>query len=382
MLFEPVALKEVTARNRIVAAPMSQYRSRDGSPTDWHIAHLGRYAIGGAGIVFYEETAVEERGRKTHHCAGLYRADQVPQYRRIADFLRGLGAVPAMQLGHAGGGGSGHSPLEGHGALTAADAAQGHPPWMTVSASAVSPRPGRPAPREMDRGDIATVIRAWAAAAGRTLEAGFDICEIHGAHGYLIHQFLSPLINRRTDGYGGDRRGRMRFALELTEAVRAVWPREKPLFFRVSCIDGRGGIWNLDDTVVLAGELKERGVDLIDCSAGGLTGGTGMPAEAQAPGMRLPFARAVKAATGMMTMAPGLITQARQAEDALQSGDVDLVGMGRELMYNADWPVHAARELGVAGYLDLFPPDFTFRLRAREKAEDVHDLRTAPSKPG
>jgi 2,4-dienoyl-CoA reductase-like NADH-dependent reductase (Old Yellow Enzyme family) len=373
LLFQPVTIKSVTARNRIVASPMSQYLSHNGSPTDWHIAHMGRYAIGGAGIVFYEETAVEARGRKTHHCAGLYRADQVPEYRRIARFLRGIGAVPAMQLGHAGGGGSGHSPREGRGPLTAEDAANGFPPWQTISSSPVAVRASRAAPREMDRDDIATVIRAWATAAARTLEAEFDICEIHGAHGYLIQQFLSPLINRRTDGYGGDRKGRMRLALEITEAVRAVWPEHKPLFFRVSSIDGRGGSWALEDTVALAVELKARGVDLIDCSSGGLTGSSGMPAVPQVPGLHVPFARAVKAATGMLTMAPGLVTTGTQAEGILQAGDVDLIGMARELMYCSEWPVHAARDLGVADHLGLFPEDFAFRLRARAAGVNIHE---------
>jgi 2,4-dienoyl-CoA reductase-like NADH-dependent reductase (Old Yellow Enzyme family) len=378
LLLSPIALKGIVARNRIVACPMSQYRSLDGSPSDWHVATLGRLAIGGAGIIFYEETAVEARGRKTHHCAGLWRQEQVADFRRIAEFLRGLGAVPAMQLGHAGGGGSGRSPLEGRGGLTGDDAARGHPPWETIAPSSVSARAGRAAPREMHRDDMHTVIAAWATAASRALEAGFDILEIHGAHGYLLHQFLSPLTNHRNDGYGGDIAGRMRFPLDVVEAVRAAWPKDKPLFYRMSVIDGRGGIWSIADSMVLAKALAERGVDLIDCSSGGLTGPTDMPAIAQVSGMHVPAARRIGAAGGLPVMAPGRITRPDEAEALLQSGDVALIGMGRELMAHADWPVSAARALGHEDPFGLMPPDFAFRLRARAEGVDVHDPHQRP----
>ena len=366
LLFEPVALRGVTARNRIVVSPMCQYRSKDGLPTDWHFVHMGRYAVGGAGIVFSEETAVEARGRKTHQCAGIYQDDQALAYRRITDLVRSLGAIPAIQLGHVGGKGSEHGPETGRTALTDADRSAGLPPWQTISASAVPARPAKPAPREMDRDDIRTVLGAWSAAAARSLAAGFDICEIHGGHGYLIQQFLSPLTNRRTDAYGGDRKGRMRFALEVTEAVRREWPADKPLFFRVSSVDGKGGFWDIEDTVALAAELKLRGVDVVDCSSGGLSGPSEMPAVPRAPGRHLAFARRVKQATGLATMAPGLITEAGQAEQILQAGDVDLIGMARELMYCSEWPAHAARQLGVKDFFDLFPPDFARRLKRRE----------------
>lgn len=365
MLFEPISLKGVTARNRIVVSPMCQYKSVEGSPTDWHPVSLGRYAIGGAGIVFYEETAIEDRGRKTHDCAGFYRDEQIPEYLRITAMLKSLGAIPAMQLGHAGGKGSAHGPGTGRAFLIEQDAQNGLAPWRTISASAVPAEPGYPAPHEMDERDIADVIAAWARAAERTLEAGFEILEIHGAHGYLIQQFLSPLINRRSDRYGGSRSNRMRFALEVTRAVRKVWPDNKPLFFRVSSVDGKGGLWTLEDTIALAAELKLCGVDVIDCSSGGLIGSSDMPLVPRVPGYHLPFARKIKAETGMMTMAPGLITEPGQAEAILREGSVDLIGMARELMYSADWPVHAARELGAQNYLELFPGDFASRLKIR-----------------
>jgi 2,4-dienoyl-CoA reductase-like NADH-dependent reductase (Old Yellow Enzyme family) len=368
LMFEPITLKGVTARNRIVVSPMCQYKSVDGSPTDWQLVNLGRYAIGGAGIIFYEETAVEDRGRKTPNCAGLWHDGQTPLYKRIADFAKEYGAVPAMQLGHSGGRGSELGPLHERKAL--ADIGSGEA-WQAISCSAVPIREGHPVPRAMSTNDIADVIEAFAQATRRSLEAGFEIMEIHGAHGYLIHQFLSPLINQRNDAYGGDRKGRMRFAIEVTEAVRAVWPEDKPLWFRVSCVDGQGGIWNMDDTVALAHELKHAGVDLIDCSSGGLSGKTDMPLVPRVPGYHLPYARRIKDEVGLMTMAPGMITDPEHAEATLRDGTVDVVGIARELMYNGDWPVHAAKLLGVAEHLDMFPPEFTHRLKLREQQRQM-----------
>lgn len=380
-LFEPFTLKSVTARNRIVVSPMCQYQSSEGSPTDWHIVHMGRYAIGGAGIVFYEETAVEDRGRKTHKCAGLYRDDQVAEFRRIAKFVKEFGGVPAMQLGHSGARASERGPLFNRDALSDANEAEGGAPWQSISSSAVTPIDGKPLPRAMTQADINEVIQAFADATVRTLQAGFEILEIHGAHGYLIQQFLSPVINRRNDPYGGDLKGRMRFALEVTEAVRAVWPDDKPLFFRVSSVDGKGGLWTLHDTVVLSKELKALGVDVIDCSSGGLTGNSSLRSVPRIPGHHVPYASRVKQETGMLTMAPGLITEPQQAEELLQRGDVDLIAMARELMYSSDWPAHAARALGVPNYLELFPPEFTHRLKLREEHVAMPENVRATSVP-
>src|SRR5271170_4076144 len=260
LLFTPLALRGVTARNRVVVSPMSQYASVDGAPTDWHLVHLGKFAMGGAGIVFCEETAVEAASRKTYHCPGIYTDQQVRAWRRITDFLKAQGALPAMQLGHGGRKVATKGPRDGFRPLTDADAAAGEPPWRGYSASPVPTKPGAPVPLAMARDDIARIVCAHQDAARRTLEAGFEILEIHGAHGYLIQQFLSPIVNHRTDAYGGDLAGRMRFGLEVVEAVRKVWPQDRPLFFRVSSVDGAGGHWDMDDTVVLARELKARGV--------------------------------------------------------------------------------------------------------------------------
>lgn len=346
---------------------MCQYQSQDGNPTDWHLVHLGRLALGGAGIVFTEETSVEARGRKTHECAGIWNDGQAARYRTMTDFIRSMGAVPAMQLGHCGRRSGTLGPKESFKPLTEADAKQGRPPWTGIAPSPIPADSRMPVPHEMTRDDIRTVVNAFGEAARRVLAAGFDICEIHGAHGYLIHQFLSPITNRRTDGYGGERNGRMRFALEVTEAVRKVWPEDKPLFFRVSAVDGKGGIWNLDDTVALSKELAARGVDVIDCSSGGIGGTSDMPAVQYAPGYQVPFAERVRREVKVRTMAVGLITEAAQAEAILRQGQSDLVAMARELMYGADWPVRAAQSLGVADYLDIFPEDYAWRLKRREK---------------
>lgn len=384
-LFEPFTLKGVTARNRIVVSPMCQYQSQHGSPVDWHIVHMGRYAIGGAGIIFYEETAVEDRGRKTHKCAGIYRDDQIPEYQRITRFVKEFGGVPAMQLGHSGARASERGPLFNRDALDDSNKADGGEAWQSISSSAVTPIEGKPLPRAMTQTDINDVIQAFVDSTKRTLAAGFEILEIHGAHGYLIQQFLSPVINKRNDAYGGDLKGRMRFALEITEAVRAVWPDDKPLFFRVSSVDGKGGLWSLDDTVALARELKALGIDAIDCSSGGLTGNSSLRSVPRIPGHHVPYAKAVKAATGMLTMAPGLITEPQQAEDLLQQGDIDLIAMARELMYSSDWPAHAARALGVPDYLEMYPPEFTHRLKLREEHIAMPENRTGavvPTGPG
>lgn len=380
LLFAPLALAGLRARNRVVVSPMCQYSSEQGGPTDWHLVHLGKFALGGAGIVFCEETAVEERARKTHACAGIYDDRHIPMYHRITNFLRDHGAIPAMQLGHSGRKASCGPPWTNFKPLTDEDAKAGQAPWRGVSASSIPPREGAPAPLELSVTDIRTVIASWREAALRTLEAGFDILEIHGAHGYLIHQFLSPLANRRTDAYGGDLAGRMRFALEVTEAVRAAWPSDKPLFFRVSAVDGNNGAWSMDDTVVLARELKARGVDVVTCSSGGIDGPLNMAIVPRTPGYQVPYANRVRRETGLMTCAVGLITEAQQAEEVLQRGGADLIALARELLYNPNWPVHAARELGVPDYLDLLPPAYAWWLRRREQIRRLSPA-AAPQAP-
>src|SRR5262245_36042852 len=303
VLFRPFCVRGLTARNRIVVSPMSQYAAVDGAPTDWHLVHLGKFAMGGAGIVFVEETSIEERARKTYSCPGIYTDAQARAWRRVTDFLHGQGALAGIQLGHAGRKVATKAPWDGFAPLTDADALAGRPPWRGLAPSPIPFRPGAMVPIEMDHDDIRQVIASHRDACARSLDAGFDICEIHGAHGYIIQQFLSPVTNRRNDAYGGDLSGRMRFCLEVVEAARASWPADRPLFFRAACVDGQSGGWSFDDTIVLAHELKARGVDVIDCSSGGIEGPLTLALVPRVPGYHVPFAESIRREAAIATMA-------------------------------------------------------------------------------
>ena len=371
LLFTPITLRSITARNRVVVSPMCQYSSESGGPTDYHLVHLGKFAMGGAGIVFCEETSVEERGRKSYHCAGIYDDAHVTHYRRINEFLRSQGAIPAIQLGHAGRKGSGCTPWEGYRPLTDDDAKRGEPPWTTVSASAMAASPGAPLPHALDRSQIGAIVTRWREAALRSLEAGYDIVEVHAAHGYLIHQFLSPLTNQRSDAYGGDLHGRMRFCLETIEAVRAAWPSDLPMFMRVSAVDGLNSRWSVEDTIELARAARQRGVDVITTSSGGIHGPGTATLVPRVPGYHVPYAERVRKEGGVKTVAVGLITQARHAEQILQQGQADFIALARELLWNPNWPVHAARELGMRGYLELLPLGYAWWLRRREEIREL-----------
>jgi 2,4-dienoyl-CoA reductase-like NADH-dependent reductase (Old Yellow Enzyme family) len=372
LLLTPITLRGLIARNRIVVSPMSQYAAIDGAPTDWHLVHLGKFAMGGAGIVFVEETTVEERGRKTYHCPGMYTDVQAKAWRRITDFLRSQGALSAIQLGHAGRKVATKAPWDGFAPLSENDAEEGEPPWRGIAPSPIPFRPGALVPREMDRDDIRHVIASHAEASSRSVDAGFDICEVHGAHGYIIQQFLSPITNNRRDAYGGDLKGRMRFALELIEAVRESWPKDRPLFFRASCVDGKGGAWDLENTIVLAGELKQRGVDVIDCSSGGIEGPLTLAVVPRIPGYHVPFAERIRREVSVPTMAAGLITDPKQAEGYLADGRCDLIALAREMMWNPNWPVHAAQALGSADPLALLPRSYAWWLQRREEVRKLY----------
>lgn len=373
LLFSPLRLRGLESRNRVVVSPMCQYLSVDGGPTDWHLVHLGRFAIGGAGIVFCEETAVEERARKTPGCAGIYRDEHVPMYRRITDFIRANGAIPAIQLGHSGRKASCLPPWDRFAPLTG-DAA-----WESVAPSPIPAREGYPAPHELTVAEIRQILEAWRIAAQRSLDAGFRICEVHGAHGYLIHQFLTPVANRRTDGYGGDFDGRSRFCLEVIETVRKVWPADWPLFFRVSAVDGQSGGWSLEDTVRLAALAQARGIDVVSCSSGGIGGPLTNEMVPRVAGYQVPYAERVRKDADVMTLAVGLITEPQQAEGILCAGQADLIGIAREMIYNPHWPVHAARALGVPDYLGFLPVDNAWWLRRREQ---IRSIPQGTSHPG
>jgi 2,4-dienoyl-CoA reductase-like NADH-dependent reductase (Old Yellow Enzyme family) len=375
LLFSPLDLREVRLKNRIVVAPMCQYSAEDGLANDWHFAHLAKFAVGGAGLVMAEAAAVEERGRITFGDIGLWRDDQVAPLARIAGFIKAQGSAPAIQLAHAGRKSSMQRPWHGNGPLGEADAARGERPWSIMAPSPLPVAEDWLLPHEIGLDDIRRLREAFAGAARRALEAGFEVVEVHGAHGYLNHSFLSPLSNRRNDAYGGDRAGRMRFPLEVAEAVRAEWPDDKPVFFRVSSVDGLEGGWELEDTVALSRELKARGIDVVDCSSGGLTGSATAARIPRTPGFQVPYAEAVRHQVGIATMAVGLITEARQAEAILEAGQADLIALARELLYNPNWPLHAALELGVDPEYEAWPPQYGWWLvrRARTLARASGD---------
>ncbi|NKX45442.1 NADH:flavin oxidoreductase/NADH oxidase [Roseicyclus persicicus] len=373
-LFRPLALRGIETRNRVVISPMCQYSAHEGHLEDWHLVHLGRFAIGGAGIVFTEATAVQKGGRITHGCPGLWTDSQIPGHARVAQFALRHGAIPALQLGHAGRKAGMQRPWFGNGPLGPDDLARGDMPWTPVGPSALPVAEGWPVPHALTPAEIVTLVDDYAAAARRAREAGYRIVEIHGAHGYLVHSFLSPLSNTRGDAYGGDLRGRMRLALEIAEAVRAAWPEDLPLFFRTSAVDGPPEGWSLDDTVVLARELKARGVDVVDCSSGGIAGAaTASAGQKRKPGFQVPYAERVRREVGLPTMAVGLITHPVQAEAILAGGRADLIAIAREALADPMWALHAARVLGHdTGYAD-WPQQSGWWLALRDRTSEFYD---------
>ncbi|PWJ10065.1 NADH:flavin oxidoreductase/NADH oxidase [Jannaschia seohaensis] len=371
MLFQPLKLRSVETRNRVVISPMCQYSAHEGHLEDWHLVHLGRFAIGGAGIVFTEATAVQKRGRITHGCPGLWTDSQIPGHARVAQFVLRHGAIPAIQLGHAGRKAGMQRPWFGNGPLDEADFARGDMPWTPVGASAIPVADGWPVPHELTVSEIEDLIADYVSATLRAREAGYRIVEIHGAHGYLVHSFLSPLSNRRTDAYGGDLKGRMRLALEIAEAVRAVWPEDLPLFFRMSAVDGSPDGWSLENTVVLARTLQEIGVDVMDCSSGGIAGSaTAAGGQKRQPGFQVPYADRVRKELGMATMAVGLITHPAQAEEILSNGSADLIAIAREALVDPMWALHAARDLGHDTGFSEWPEQSGWWLAARERTSE------------
>lgn len=373
-LFQPIELRALTARNRVVISPMCQYSAHEGHLEDWHVVHLGRFAMGGAGIVFTEATAVQKSGRITHGCPGLWADSQIPTHARIAEFALRNGAIPAIQLAHAGRKSSMQRPWFGNGPLNDADFARGDMPWTPVGPSPLPVADGWSMPHALTQNDIEVLISDFVSAAKRALAAGYKIAEVHGAHGYLLHSFLSPLSNTRTDAYGGDLKGRMRLALEVTQSVRDVWPDDLPLFFRTSAVDGTPEGWSLEDTVVLAGELKRIGVDVVDCSSSGIAGSaTAGVAKKRQPGFQVSYAERVRKDVNMATMAVGLITHPQQAEDILAQGQADLIAIGREALVNPMWALHAAQTLGVEPNFEDWPKQSGWWLAARQETSDFYE---------
>ena len=354
--------------NRIVISPMCQYSAEDGLANDWHFAHLSQFALGGAGLVFFEASAVAENGRITHGDLGIWSDAHGDAMVRTVEFIKAHGSVPALQLAHAGRKASMQRPWYGNGPLNEEDAARGDAAWPVVGASAVAMDDGWLVPHELTEPEIAGIVDHFVAAAKRALKAGFEVIEVHGAHGYLIQSFLSPISNKRNDGYGGELKGRMRLALEVTEAVRAVWPDDKPLFFRVSSVDGIDGGWEIGDSVALAKELKSLGVDVVDCSSGGNNPkGATNSSVGRGFGFQVPFAEQIRREADIRTQAVGLIIEGSHAEEILQNGQADLIAIAREALYNPYWPRHQAQAFGLDERFEEWPYQYGWWLSRRAR---------------
>ncbi len=358
-LFDPLTLRGVTLRNRIGISPMCMYASDDGFAHDWHLVHLASRAVGGAGLVIAEASGVTADGRISPGCLGIWKDEHVAKLAQITDAIRANGAASCMQIAHAGRKASCTVPWQGDRTLTPEEGA-----WQTVSSVAAPfDAPGgmiSHAPAALDEAGIAVLIDAFGAAAARSVAAGFDMVEIHAAHGYLAHQFLSPLVNTRNDRWGGDFAGRTRFVLELVRACRQVMPDVMPLLARISCVDWAPGGWSLEDSVVLARQMKTEGVDLVDCSSGYAVPDETIPYE---PGYQVPFAQRIAAEAGIATAAVGMISEPQQAAEIVRKGEADMVLLATASLHDPYWPLHAARELGRLPALPM-PPSYDYVVRA------------------
>jgi 2,4-dienoyl-CoA reductase-like NADH-dependent reductase (Old Yellow Enzyme family) len=362
-LFDPFRLRDLTLANRIVVSPMCEYSSVDGFATDWHFVHLGSRAVGGASLVFTEATAVTPEGRISPQDLGIWDDAHVPSLARIVRFVQQQGSAAGIQLAHAGRKGSTVRPWDGHGAVL--PSAGG---WEPIGPTGERFADGYPGPRAIAAGELPAIVAAFRDAALRALAAGFDVIELHAAHGYLLHEFLSPLSNHRTDAYGGSFDHRARLCLEVVDAVRTVWPETRPLFVRLSATDWTPGGWDVPQSTELARRLRDHGVDLIDCSSGGNVARADIPV---GPGYQVDFAARIKHDAGIATGAVGLITTPQQADAIVRRGDADCVLLARELLRDPYWPLRAARELGHAvpwppQYLRAAPPGAPSRSQAAE----------------
>ncbi len=338
-LFSTFKIRALEFRNRIFISPMCQYSATDGVPNDWHFVHLGSRAVGGAALVIVEATGVTAEGRISPGDLGIWNDTQVEAFKRITSFIAVQGAVPGIQLAHAGRKAS--TPLQWLGERSLSPEEGG---WQPVAPSPIPFAEGYAIPHELTKSEITDLVTRFVEATGRALAAGFKVIEIHMAHGYLLHEFLSPLSNQRRDEFGGDLEGRMKFPLQVARAVRKAWPSDLPLFVRISASDWVEGGWDLKQSIVFSKQLREIGIDLIDCSSGGNVRGARIPT---GPGYQVPFASAIRKEAGITTAAVGMITEPQQAEEILQRGDADVIVMARALLRDPYWPLHAAHSLSV-----------------------------------
>ena len=365
-LFEPLSIRGLALRNRVVVSPMATYSADRGFATDFHVQHIGKLAAGGAGLVFVEQSSVNLQARITHGCLGIWDDAQVEGHRRLVDLIHTFGAAAALQVAHSGRKGSSQRPWEGGGPLGDADvAARGEGPWRACAPSAIAFDKDWPAPAEMTLADIDAVVEDYAGAFERARSAGYDVAELHCAHGYLMHSFLSPLGNARTDDYGGSRENRMRLPLRIAARMREIWPDHLPCFVRISSVDGVDVGWGLDDSVAFAQALKGLGIDAIDCSSGGFKLPSDQALVARTPGFQLPFSERIREEAGLLTMGVGLIRDGEFAELALVDGRADLVAMGRELLWNPNLPGQLAVEFGGDASWSTWPDPYRWWLRRR-----------------
>ena len=351
-LFSPLKIRNIELKNRIAVSPMCQYSSVNGLPNDWHLVHLGSRAVGGAGLILTEATAVSPEGRISPDDAGIWNDEQAKAYRRITSFIKSQNAVPGIQLAHAGRKASTYSPWKGKGEVKIENGG-----WQTLAPSPIMFAENLPNPKEMDSNDISLVINQFTKAAIRAIEAGFEVIELHFAHGYLVHEFYSPITNKRNDKYGGNLENRSRLAIEISESVRKTIPNNTPLFVRISSTDWVNDGWDIEQSVQLAKWLKEVGVDLIDCSSGGNVPNAKIPT---APGYQIPFSERIKNEAKILTGGVGLITTAEQAEEIIRFEKADIVLLAREMLRDPYFALNAAKKLNVE--LEDFPKQY---LRAK-----------------
>jgi 2,4-dienoyl-CoA reductase-like NADH-dependent reductase (Old Yellow Enzyme family) len=369
LLFTPIAIRDVTLKNRVVVAPMHQYSAVEGMATDWHLVNAGRYAQGGAGLVIMESTKVARNGCGTVGDVGLWDDRFIAPLARCAAFIKSHGAVAGIQLGHSGRKARIGRPWEGGKPLNGTEPEiYDWDGWELVGPSAVPHTETTPRPRALSHNEVRDLVGKWGEAAARALQAGFDMVEVHGAHGYLVHQFLSQVSNKRTDEYGGSELNRMRFAVEIAECVRGVWPADKPVFMRLSCEDDAG--WGPEESVRLSRLLKDKGVDCIDCSSGGTLAHSPMDSvRASKYGYQVPYAEKIRREADVMTMAVGHIIHADQAEAILREGRADLIALAREIMHNPSWPMDAAQKLGADPDFKSVPPPYRYWLARRAQSK-------------
>lgn len=368
LLFTPHTIRGLSLPNRVIISPMAQYSAEDGMATDWHLVQYGRFAVGGAGVVTVEFTAVTREGRITNGDMGLWSDAHIAPLARIADFLKSAGSVPSIQLAHAGRKGSTQRPWHGNGPLTQADLDRGDETWQPVGPSAIPLGEGWKTPTALDDAGVLALRDAFVAAARRAYAAGFEIVEIHAAHGYGLHQFLSPIANQRTDRWGGDRARRMALPIEVARGIREAWPQNRPVFLRLSMVDGSEGGLTQEDQVAFAAALKEVGVDAIAASSGGMAGSaTNQRGPNRTYGFQVPYAERIKREAGIATIAVGLIVDGRQAERILQEGRADLIAIGREALEDPNWALHAKAVLGVDTSHQSWPEQHGWWMAQRDR---------------